>query len=78
MGLYIDLFDPSLFEPAVEANRQEATPLGHEVLQVSRDPTVGMKADGPMPFSSCLAPYSVATSFNQGKMAIFNKLLSIP
>ncbi|CAJ0544975.1 Ff.00g084850.m01.CDS01 [Fusarium sp. VM40] len=65
MGLYIDLFDPTLFEPAVGTTRQEATPLGQEVLQVSRDPTVGMKADGPMPFSSCLAPYSVPTSFNQ-------------
>lgn len=72
MGLYIDLFDPSLFEPAMEGIRLEATPLGHEVSQVNRDPTGGMKAHGPVPFSSCLAPYSVATSFNQGKNAIFN------
>ncbi|RGP63927.1 c2h2 type zinc finger domain [Fusarium sporotrichioides] len=65
MGLYIDLFDPSLFEPTEEIIREEDTPLGHEALQVSRNPVTGIKSDGPMPFSSWLAGHSIGMSFNQ-------------
>jgi hypothetical protein len=78
MGLHIDLFDPSLFEPTQEVVHQENMPLGHEVLQVSRNPTVEIKLDGPMPFSSRLADYAIGMGFNQGKTIIFDQLLSIP
>lgn len=78
MGLHIDLFDPSLFEPTQEVIRQETMPLGHETLQVSRNPAAEIKLDGPMPFSSRLAGYAVGMGFNQGKTIIFGQLLSIP
>jgi hypothetical protein len=72
MGLYIDLFDPRLFEPAEDVIRQEATRLEHEGLQARQGPATGTRSDGPMPFSSCLAGHSVGMSFNQGMIVIFN------
>lgn len=72
MGLHIDWFDPSLFDPSKEAIQQDTVPLGHENLQVSLDSAVEMNVDGPMPFSSRLAGYTLGMGFNQGKATVLD------
>ncbi|KAH6648876.1 hypothetical protein BKA67DRAFT_576115 [Truncatella angustata] len=65
VGLHIDWFESSLFEPVDLDVQQEHMILGREDLQVDMASAAERKSDGPIPFAPRLVGYSKDTGINQ-------------